>query len=184
MTHTTKQVIRAAISAVMLLPAAAFAEGAEMQNAGLADETWAMSAIETDQGDAWGYALITTSKNGKDVGFRCWNGNLLAAFGLESGDLMSAFKDAGPQKPVRIRVSVNGGEPEMQNWALLKRHRVVAMADQKMTRALYNAAVRGETVTIDPRRHGDGEMEYELPAPNASAFAAFMESCGFSSRES
>ncbi len=184
MPHIAKHATRAVIAVLTLSPVVAFADDPETENTDATEATWAMSSMETENGDPWGHALITTSANGKDVGFRCWNGNLLAAFALEPVDLMSAFKSAGPQKPVRIRVTLNGHEPEMQTWSLLKRHRVIAMMDQKMTRVLYNTAVRGETVTIDPRHHGDGESAYELPTPDPSAFAAFMEACGFSSKQS
>lgn len=150
-------------------------------NAASADQSWVMTPIEKKKGDAWGSALITTSENGREVGFRCWNGKLLAAFALEDDDLMTAFTAAGPQRAVRLDVSVNGGEAETQNWMLLRRHKVVASGDQKMTRRLYNAIVRGESITIDGR---PGSGEYVMPPPDPEAFASFMEVCGFSAKQS
>ncbi len=146
-----------------------------------ANQSWVVSDLTNDKGEPWGSALITTSEHGREVGFRCLDGKLLAAFALEDSDLMTAFKKAGPQKTVRINVTINGGEAERQDWILLRRHKVVAAGDHNLTRRLYNAMVRNENVTIEGRSGGG---EYVMPAPDAAAFASFMNTCNFSAKKS
>ena len=170
----------AAMCSLSVLNAAA--EDTENDEARIAagPSLWSMSSVENRRGEPWGSALMTTAENGRAVGFRCLDGKLLAAFGLEETDMMRAFTAAGPQKAVRFDVTVNGAETETQNWILLRRHKVVASGDQKMARRLYNAVVRGESVTIDGRA---GRGEYIMPPPDPKAFASFMEACGFSAKE-
>ncbi len=170
---------------IFLMSASAFAAEDSTENAAnpdaTSDQNWTMATIEKKNGEAWGSALITISEDGREVGFRCWDGKLLAAFALDENDLLTAFTAAGPQKAVRLDVSINGGEPETQSWMMLRRHKVVASGDQKMTRRIYNAVVRGESVTIDARRRGG---EYIMPPPDPEVFASFMETCGFSAKQS
>jgi hypothetical protein len=144
------------------------------------DGAWTMSEVKTSGGDEWGAALIATADDGREVGFRCTDGQLLVAFALEPANMMEAFKEAGPQKAVRVSVAINSEDPQNEKWLLLRRHKVIATADRKKTRRIYNAIVRGETVSIDAKKRGGGD--YATPAADATAFSSFMDTCGFSAK--
>lgn len=164
-----------------LLPGAAVADTLDTEQAELSTAPWIFSSLETTKGEDQGHALVANIENGRGVGFRCINGNLLGALSLEPANILAALISSARQRPIRVYVSIGGAEPERQGWFMFARHRVIVSGDHKITRALYNAAVRREPIRLDPRRHGDGIYIYNLPAPDPSAFAAFMQACNFSS---
>lgn len=170
----------ATIFALVLAPIIAVAGEPELDSEISADTPWTFSTLQTKKGEALGHTLIAASVNGRGAGFRCFDGNLIAAVALQPGDVMAAFTAHGRQKPVRVYVSIKDAEPEIQDWLLIVRHRVIVTANHKITRALYNAIVLRETITIDPRRHGDGKHEYVMPTPDPAAFSEFMNACEFS----
>lgn len=149
----------------------------------MAEESgWTMTELENNKGKPWGAVLIAKNADGREVGFRCFDGKLIAAFALEPSDMLEAFEDAGSQRAVDLTIAVDGATPEEQKWLHLRRHKIVASTDQKMSRRLYNAAARGETVAIDAKKRGKGE--YALPEADPGAFSSFRAACGFSKKKS
>lgn len=148
----------------------------------LSTASWIFSTLETTNGENQGHALVANAKNGRGVGFRCINGNLLGALSLEPANILAALMSTHRQRTVRVFVSIGDTELVRQDWIMFARHRVIVSGDHKVTRALYNAAVLREPIRLDPRRHGDGIYIYNLPAPDPEAFATFMEACNFSSK--
>lgn len=141
---------------------------------------WTMTALENKKGKPWGAALIATSEDGGQFAFRCLDGALLVIAGLEDKDLTKAMTEAGPQKAVELAYAINDEEPVDDNWLYLRRHQAVASADPSVARPIYNAAVRGENVSIDAGRRGSGE--FQLPAPDPDAFSAFRTTCGLNAK--
>lgn len=175
-----KHLVAAALLTVVAASAAQTARASDLAEMSAADGAWTMSAVETKRGEPWGAALIAAGETGETMGFRCDDGALLVAFALEPTDLMRAFTEAGPQKSVEVTLAVNEAAPQAENWLYLRRHGVVASADAKTARRLYNAAVRGEPISVDADKRGGGV--YRLPAADAAAFGDFMTTCGFSAR--
>ncbi|MEM8772544.1 MAG: hypothetical protein AAGD92_12925 [Pseudomonadota bacterium] len=147
-----------------------------------AESSWKMSEMKKNNGEAWGAALMSKTSNGQDIGFRCSDGKLLFAAALEPADIEAAFNKAGPQTGIEVTYTVADEEPSSGKWIYLRRHKVIASSDQKTSRRLYNAAVRGESVLIEAKRRGGGE--YNMPAPDKKTFADFMEACNFNTKQS
>lgn len=160
-----------------------------LANDGSGAPTWERHGIRVVAGDGYSKEMKGTSVSGEymlptgpDVagktGFLCIRGKLMAMTTTDDVSLRENLKQAWMYPNKRFKnptVLINGEQLETNRWTYLKKRKVAIPHSRKLTRKLYNAAIRQDRVEID----FDGKKKFTalLPKPNA-VFADFGADCG------
>ncbi|WP_017932467.1 hypothetical protein [Robiginitomaculum antarcticum] len=116
------------------------------------------------------------------VGFMCANGDFIALVSLEGRAnthkliTQSIGDDVGKTRRTKPKVTIGGQKRSHSVWMANLRHNVMLPLDPSLSKKIYNAAILGETVTIEDVR-GVDDFTLHLPKPNQD-FAYYGGGCG------
>lgn len=117
----------------------------------------------------------TLAVEGGRLAFRCTEGGpIVAAFSLE-GDVLDAFDiRASTTKPLTVDLSIAGAQEQIE--VVYTPRSKMLFATKGDARRLFNAAIRGDEISIDAG--GRGSATLTPPAADAESFRAFKSGCG------
>ena len=154
----------AALSLAMAAPAAADSQG------------WRFASVEDVGGAGDGVGLYTTDASKPGVAFRCLKGEMFVYVAEEPRNMEDVYDARGKMKSFDATIETGDRDPLTSRVIFVNNLKSNAITDQKTARSLYNAAVRGDTVTL--QRDGRDSVTVDLPTADAEAFNAFAEACG------
>lgn len=146
---------------------------------------WAVVDMKPTNGDAPATdaeAIVMASTETPALMFVCANETLSAIMGLQPMDLMAvSTKDTGGRwRPRSILMTRGEDEPLRSKWRWNGQRNIAQPATKKVSARLYNAAIRGETVTI---KMGGLAPVTVTPAPVDDTFRAFGAKCGLGAQK-
>jgi len=124
-----------------------------------------------------------TAETEGNVAFTCYNGRYAASVALKPVDLEMVIKDAMDsrrRKIRKLRYTLNGETQKSAEWIYMPALKVYMARKQSTSAKLYNAAVRGDVVTLRDREKEPTELN--LPKQDMT-FVNFGKSCGLGKKK-
>ncbi len=113
-----------------------------------------------------------------NVAIHCVNGVMTASVGMEPVDFSEILSDWLSSQRSKSRMptmKINGERIDAGTWRYVQRFKLLHPGRPHISKKLYNAAIRGETVTLS--LDFGNEVTLVLPKPNRD-FAHFGAGCG------
>ncbi|MEQ8559585.1 MAG: hypothetical protein RIB03_14815 [Henriciella sp.] len=131
------------------------------------------SAKTLENGDV--VLIASSSEQEHGVFFNCADENLTAGLTTVPGDILEMIaQDTSRSKSRRITMTIGADEAFKADWTYFPSIKV-AVTDKELTaKKLYNAAIKGETVTW--KMSARPEISVTMPKAN-EAFKAFANDC-------
>jgi len=139
--------------------------------------TWTGQDMNPDSADGPEQLYTATSDNSA-LAFVCSDGKLTSAIAVDSNDGANILKNmlqSKRNKTVRVTLSVNGQEVNTSNWIYSSSRKIFIPRKRIVTVKIYNAAVKGDTVSF--KRQRKDAVDLTLPETNAN-FVNFGGACG------
>lgn len=156
------------ITAAIAITAIAFPASATAASA----DAW-RAASTNAEGETVMIASGSESEHGSF--FSCANETLGVGVATEPGDIVEMLsRETSRSNDREISARVGDGEEFISRWTYLPSLKVAVAADELTAKKLYNAAVKGETVSW--KMPGRDALEIQFPEMN-DAFKAFANDC-------
>jgi hypothetical protein len=97
-------------------------------------------------------------------------------------NLHDSFVDEGPAREVYVRWAIGDEKPVRQRWVRQVAQDVLLTGEPKSARKLFNAAIRGDRVSIETKRYGS--FTVDLPKATPALFNRFVSDCEFKKKNS
>lgn len=124
-----------------------------------------------------GEAIYSTSTRTNGAMLSCLEGNFYGALALKPQDLRKSFKKSTVTHRLRrVYYTLDGGSKKpLGKWIHKPTLDIIASFKRSQAAKIYNAAIRGQKVTI--YIEGKKPIALDLPKPNQT-FAEFGSECG------
>lgn len=157
-----------AITTAIAAAAIVFPAGATAANA----DAW-RAASTTAEGETIMIASGSDASHGSF--FSCANDTLGVGVGTAPGDIVEMLsRETSRSNDREVSAKVGDGEEFIARWTYLPSLKVAVAADELTAKKLYNAAVKGESVTW--KMPGREALEVQFPEMN-DTFKAFANDC-------
>ncbi|MEL6365799.1 MAG: hypothetical protein AAFR11_13270 [Pseudomonadota bacterium] len=112
--------------------------------------------------------------DGGNLAFRCQGGSeMVAAIALD-GDVLSALS-VDTRRVKELSADVVVGENAYEERLAYLPNAKLVFATRGMAKKMFNAAIRGDAISVDVGRRGAAEIA--PPAADAASFNAFKDAC-------
>ncbi len=121
-------------------------------------------------------SITSGSAAARGAYFACIDDQLRVAVGVEPGNVGTMLERTSSRtRTYEIKTTIGDGETFESKWAYKPSLKVAIAQDSVTPRKLYNAAVRGDTISM--KLPGKSQFDITLPAVNAD-FTSFANNCG------